>query len=811
MTIPTISTLPVAPARTDAPATFVTRADAFLAAMVVMQGELNTSIGAMNTDIAQVNTDATAAAADAVSAAASAAAAQAASNATEWVSGTSYSSGDVVYSPINYLSYRAIQATSGTTDPSLDTANWIGLSAGGGSGEQTFTATGAITAGDLVALKSNGTVEAVQITAGPGEAGEPTQVTGAGAINGEVSLTFDPDQNAYLFVYRSQDNSGYLYGVVGTSDGTTTSWGTPAVIYSGAINYVDSVYDPDNQKIVCVYNAATSDLRASAVTINGSAKTFTTGSGQAVIAGQNSGWTRICYDTVSNKTIIVFTNNSTASLDYAFGSWSGTTYTNSGNGTAYASTGSPNFMRVPDVAYDASQDKVVAVFANGDDGKDGYAIVGSVGASSITWGTAVEFDANDVSDGNLFVEYYPDASKTIIAYRISLAGYVNTITISGTTPSFGTVTSTGNRSAQALSYDSDNGKIVEGYKKSGAPDNDFLKIDVYSVSGTTVVVDETISLTDEAYVGDDGGNKQGMIYDTDGIYVYAYDDNTNSTASGISYDVSVSTTNAADFIGISKDDISNAATGTILVNTGISEDQTGLTAQTGYYVTSAGGLSATATGYPFVGYATSATNILIGGKNLPSETGQSGKILTTDGTNLSWGEAGGGSWKKLQTITASGDAVVEIDFSAESSSYKVFKVVLIDVTSTGATIPQMQFKIGGSYKTDSTYKYHVTKTQGTSTAYSAEAGSSSPHVEWGYYIGDSTGNSVYAEHVFPTVNSAKYQVVQITGTQLYAAIYNYDHRGIGFYSGAQGNLEAVRYNFGNSSTYSGTWVLYGLS
>ena len=57
MTIPTLTTLPVAPARTDPPATFVTRADAFLAAIVTFQGEMNTSIGAMNTDIAGVNTN----------------------------------------------------------------------------------------------------------------------------------------------------------------------------------------------------------------------------------------------------------------------------------------------------------------------------------------------------------------------------------------------------------------------------------------------------------------------------------------------------------------------------------------------------------------------------------------------------------------------------------------------------------------------------------------------------------------------------------------------------------------------------------
>lgn len=46
---------------------------------------------------------------------------------TKWVSGTTYALGDVVWSPIDYQTYRRIVAGAGTTDPSADGTNWLNI------------------------------------------------------------------------------------------------------------------------------------------------------------------------------------------------------------------------------------------------------------------------------------------------------------------------------------------------------------------------------------------------------------------------------------------------------------------------------------------------------------------------------------------------------------------------------------------------------------------------------------------------------------------------------------------------------------
>lgn len=101
-----ITTPPTAPSRQD-PSTFADRSDAWVAWLEAAATEFDTVAGEVNAN------------------AAIAAAAAGGGNATVWVSGGSFTAGDVRYSPTTFQSFRAATTHSGeTTDPSLDTTNW---------------------------------------------------------------------------------------------------------------------------------------------------------------------------------------------------------------------------------------------------------------------------------------------------------------------------------------------------------------------------------------------------------------------------------------------------------------------------------------------------------------------------------------------------------------------------------------------------------------------------------------------------------------------------------------------------------------
>ena len=165
-----ITALPTAPSRAR-PSTFASEADAFLAALSTFRTEVNTAGDFIETAESDASTSATNAATSATAAAtsatnAAASATAAASVASAWSSGASYTIGTVVYSPIDFQSYRAITTHSGeTTDPSLDETNWVSIGGGGsGGGLTSQTATTTTTSQTSIATYSTTDYTAMELT-----------------------------------------------------------------------------------------------------------------------------------------------------------------------------------------------------------------------------------------------------------------------------------------------------------------------------------------------------------------------------------------------------------------------------------------------------------------------------------------------------------------------------------------------------------------------------------------------------------------------------------------------------------------------
>lgn len=125
-----ITALPDAPdPANDTPTVFSTKAAASVLAQKAMTPELNAFGTQANAMAVSIAADAATATAGAATATTQAAAAVSGVNAAVWASGA-FTDGQVRYSPINRRTYRKIGTAGGTTDPSLDTANWVLISNG---------------------------------------------------------------------------------------------------------------------------------------------------------------------------------------------------------------------------------------------------------------------------------------------------------------------------------------------------------------------------------------------------------------------------------------------------------------------------------------------------------------------------------------------------------------------------------------------------------------------------------------------------------------------------------------------------------
>lgn len=193
---------------------------------------------------------------------------------------------------------------------------------------------------------------------------------------------------------------------------------------------------------------------------------------------------------------------------------------------------------------------------------------------------------------------------------------------------------------------------------------------------------------------------------------------------------------------------------------------------------------------------------------LPSQTGNNGLFLTTDGTDASWAAAGGGAWTLIETLSPS--AASTIDVESFDSTYEIYKIIYRIDPST-AVLPRILLRFSGAYQTTADYRYisfFISSANGTTyTADRVASGAS--------YIQCSNNTS-------DTMHYLEIQIHNSNESTGYKNIY-FDYRadqstqalqaiGNGRFHAAAGTgvLEGIRV-FPNSGNYTGKVYVYGLT
>ena len=304
-------------------------------------------------------------------------------------------------------------------------------SGGGGGGTLTAVASGTLANGDMVVVNSNGTVSAVAQTTGYSSnwntAGSATVFNTTGSTY--HSATFDSNSNKVVVAYNKSASG---YAIVGTVSGTSISFGTAVQFDTSSVDYINAIFDSNSNKVVFSYKDDANISYGTAIvgTVSGTSISF--GSPVVFYSGASSSRHALEFDSTNNKVILAYRAGSHGGDGRALvGTVSGTSIS-FGSYTTFH-TGNADF---PQIVHDSSNNKTVFIYTDYASGNyEGTAIVGTVSGTSISFGSPVQFST--AATFNFSAHFHSDANKIILGYRAG-TGYAIAGTVSGTSISFGT-------------------------------------------------------------------------------------------------------------------------------------------------------------------------------------------------------------------------------------------------------------------------------------------------------------------------------------------------------------------------------------
>lgn len=504
----------------------------------------------------------------------------------------------------------------GTDGQVLQTNGSGKLSFADTAGGATFeaTASGTLANGDTVIINANGTVSAVSQSTVTQVAG--TRVTFEDGVTYYPRPAYDANAGKVVIAYSDNGNSNYGTAVVGTVDASdnSISFGTPVVFESAHTAQYDTIaceYDANAQKVLIAYSDSGNSKYGTAIvgTVSGTSISF----GSAVVfESAEISHVDMAYDTNAQKTLVVYRDNGNSNYG------TGIVATISGTSVSF---GTPSVwesatVEQNTVVYDSSAQKHAIFFKDvGDSGK-GKGIVATVSGTSVSYGTAAEFDTTGSAEKYGAV-YDTSNSKIALGFDNGTDGKYIVGTISGTDISFGSqgTFNSGRVDDMSAVFDNVQNKVIfVWHYSSGAG-----KLVSGTISGTSMSFDTTYE-----YLGGDRAdfNQKAAVWDNGAKRTVIGFRNASGGGSladdgmAVVFQTGGNTTNVTseNYIGISDAAYSDGATATIQIVGSVDDAQSSLTPGQQYFVQNDGSLGTTADDPSvFAGTAVAATKIIVKG------------------------------------------------------------------------------------------------------------------------------------------------------------------------------------------------------
>ena len=320
-----------------------------------------------------------------------------------------------------------------------------------------------------------------------------------------VSCTFDSNSNKVVIAYRDIGAGSPFPGtaIVGTVSGTSISFGTAVVFNSDATSFTSAIFDSSANKVVIAYqdNTGTSYGTAIVGTVSGTSISFGT---PAVFEAAGTTYIGATFDSSNNKVVIGYKDEDNSGYGTAIvGTVSGTSIS-FGSDTVYASGNST----YNSACYDSVNDKTVIAYRNESSGSKGTAVIGTVSGTGISFGTAVAFTTGPLRTGPIGNTYDTASEKAVISYADGDNSDYGTViqgTVSGTSISFGSAAIFESAATEFISstFDSNSNKVAIGYQDEG--NSSYGTGVVYSTTATNMTAANLLGIASAAIADTETG------------------------------------------------------------------------------------------------------------------------------------------------------------------------------------------------------------------------------------------------------------------------------------------------------------------